>query len=371
MPTTTETRVNDLIINKMSKAQFDALQEKSPTELYIVEGDSNAIYAEQITALPTAAEGNLGKVYQYIGATDANYTNGYFYKCVSDGASTPTYSWENIEVQPAGDSLPDQTGQAGKFLTTDGTDASWSDKPLVNNTTSNGSLQILGTGTTTSQCICIGVGANSIQTNCIAIGNNSFINGTTGALGSNVAVGNNAQIYGKNQTFIGSFAIDTYNSNAQYCIGIGTYACTSGAVKGAIQIGKGTNSESGTVYVGQTTDGTNFTNTKLLDSDGTIPEARLADTTGATQGQVLTLDANGNAEWATPSSGGGVPTLTWYTISTAGNTLTIADTSSAQLVKVYKNGLLLQPTEDYTISGTTLTTVSAMVVGDKITTEVF
>lgn len=71
------------------------------------------------------------------------------------------------------------------------------------------------------------------------------------------------------------------------------------------------------------------------------------------------------------ASSGSVPTLTWYSVSTAGNTLTIADTSSAQLVKIYKNGLLLQPTDDYTISGTTLTTVSALVVGDKITTEVF
>ena len=73
-----------------------------------------------------------------------------------------------------------------------------------------------------------------------------------------------------------------------------------------------------------------------------------------------------------PSSGGGsTPTLTWYTVSSAGTTITIADTSSANLVKVYKNGLLLQPTDDYTISGTTLTTVAALVVGDKITTEVF
>lgn len=71
------------------------------------------------------------------------------------------------------------------------------------------------------------------------------------------------------------------------------------------------------------------------------------------------------------SGGGSAPTLTWYNVSTAGTTLTIADTSSARLVKIYKNGLLLQPTDDYTISGTTLTTVTALVVGDKITTEVF
>lgn len=94
MPTTTETRVNDLIINKMSKAQFDALQEKSPTELYIVEGDSNAIYAEQITALPTAAAGNLGRLYQYIGATDQNYTNGYFYKCSTQTVYNATVAFE-------------------------------------------------------------------------------------------------------------------------------------------------------------------------------------------------------------------------------------------------------------------------------------
>lgn len=33
--------------------------------------------------------------------------------------------WERVDVQPAGSSLPDQTGQSGKFLTTDGTSASW------------------------------------------------------------------------------------------------------------------------------------------------------------------------------------------------------------------------------------------------------
>ncbi len=75
------------------------------------------------------------------------------------------------------------------------------------------------------------------------------------------------------------------------------------------------------------------------------------------------------------SGGGGtlptnVPTLTWYT-GVRGYTVTIANTSSAQLVKVYKNGVLLQPTEDYTISGTTLTLVNEIYEDDKITTEVF
>lgn len=78
----------------------------------------------------------------------------------------------------------------------------------------------------------------------------------------------------------------------------------------------------------------------------------------------------GGVQWSEVQSGGDAPTLTWYTGNT-GTTVTISDTSSADLVKIYKNGLLLQPTEDYTISGTTLTLVTALVSTDKITVEVF
>ena len=58
----------------------------------------------QYSTLPTASIDNLGKIVQYIGATGGGYTNGYFYKCVSDGESTPTYSWSNINVQAGGGS---------------------------------------------------------------------------------------------------------------------------------------------------------------------------------------------------------------------------------------------------------------------------
>ena len=83
------------------------------------------------------------------------------------------------------------------------------------------------------------------------------------------------------------------------------------------------------------------------------------------------LTTNGTtASWATVQAGGGAPTLTWYTDNT-GTTVTIVDTTGADLVKIYKNGLLLQPTEDYSISGTTLTMVTALVSTDKITVEAF
>lgn len=55
-----------------------------------------------------------------------------------------TYAWTRVDVQPAGSSLPDQTGQSGKFLTTDGTDASWSDVTQTKNCYNEGAFQIGG-----------------------------------------------------------------------------------------------------------------------------------------------------------------------------------------------------------------------------------
>lgn len=84
--------------------------------------------AIQVSTMPTASITEEGKIYQFIGTTDANYTNGYFYKCEAQG-TTPdeTYAWERVDVQPNSGGLPSQTGNAGKFLITDGTDASWGD----------------------------------------------------------------------------------------------------------------------------------------------------------------------------------------------------------------------------------------------------
>lgn len=40
----------------------------------------------QFDVMPVASQGNVGKIFQYVGTTDANYTNGYFYKCVQTGS---------------------------------------------------------------------------------------------------------------------------------------------------------------------------------------------------------------------------------------------------------------------------------------------
>ena len=83
------------------------------------------------STMPTAASTNEGWIVQFTGTTDSTYTHGHLYECVSDGADPATYSWAEVSMG-GGSGLPDQTGQSGKFLTTDGTNASWSDKPLVN-----------------------------------------------------------------------------------------------------------------------------------------------------------------------------------------------------------------------------------------------
>lgn len=83
----------------------------------------------QYSTIPTATAEMAGNIVQFTGTTGANYTNGYFYKCVSDGQDPATYSWTQTDVQPAPvipDPLPSQTGNAGKFLITNGTEASWS-----------------------------------------------------------------------------------------------------------------------------------------------------------------------------------------------------------------------------------------------------
>lgn len=451
MPTSVD--IKNLKINKLTEAQYDTAVQGGvigENELSIL--TDAELEQIQRASLPTASADKLGNIYQFVGTTDANYTNGYFYKCVSDGQNPATYSWERTDVQPAGSSLPSQSGNAGKFLTTDGTDASWANA-LTNKSTSingvivggtNGAINYLRTAGlglgincngNDSTCIgyetgcgqssvAIGSGARAAGQNVVSIGRGSgntsttnkesvFIGvGTTVSTASvgSVAIGYYAKpqnegaiaigkrtissgVYsvaiggcpdysgynGAQATGGGSIAIGgggpsgMYGANASGSdsIAIGHYATASATH--AIQIGSGnqtgaTNSDANTVKIANANG-----NYEILSANGTIPTDRFTTTPSADGTYVPTLTISSGVATRTwgAASGGSVPTLTWYNVSTAGNTLTIADTSSAQLVKIYKNGLLLQPTEDYTISGTTLTTVGALVVGDKITTEVF
>ena len=75
----------------------------------------------------------------------------------------------------------------------------------------------------------------------------------------------------------------------------------------------------------------------------------------------------------TGSGGGGgtsVPAITWHT-GTVGTTVMASEIEGKTLIKVYKNGMLLQEGSgnDYSISGTVITFETALLAKDKITTE--
>lgn len=258
----------------------------------------------QRSTMPMATEDESGKVYQYVGATDANYTNGYFYKCVSDGGNPATYSWVRLDVQPTPSGLPDQTGQSGKFLTTDGTDASWSDKPLVNTATGTNSLTLLGTATAQTRGINIGASSSVTGNDGVAIGAGATANIAGVAIGRTASAAADA-------TALGWAAKATANY--------------------AIQLGYSqTNSDANTLKVANQNG-----NFEMMSADGTIPEARLADTTSATAGQALRLDSNGNAVWenitTTPAT---APTLLAANWSSNQQTVNVTGVTASNTVIV-------------------------------------
>lgn len=54
----------------------------------------------QFDTMPSASQDNVGQIVQFTGTTTVQYTNGYFYKCISTTDNNVTsYSWENLNVQ--------------------------------------------------------------------------------------------------------------------------------------------------------------------------------------------------------------------------------------------------------------------------------
>ena len=225
------------------------------------------------------------------------------------------------DAQGGGSSLPDMTGHRGEFLTTDGTDASWVDlysrKYLQNASTGTGGLCIEGNGNTYSYTVYIGYNT-SANTGGVVVGADS-------------------------------------NAGGQYAVALGYHAW--GQRDYSIQIGYGENWTANTMSVGLS-DSNNY---RLLDSDGTIPEARLADTTNAAEGQVLTLDSNLNAVWQTPSGGGSgssLPDMTGQSgkfLTTDGTDASWGTINALQNIATGSNAL--------TIEGTPATGGSAINIG--------
>ena len=164
------------------------------------------------------------------------------------------------------DSLPSQTSQSGKFLTTNGTTASWAAiNALQNTATGTNSLTILGTAATLTQSVNIGPFSSASGSGGVSVGYNA-------STSSSVAIGNNSSANYPNTVAIGNGAIVS--------------------ASGGIQLGSGTASDD-SLYVGLGY--ITHTNYKLLGSDGIIPQSRLAS--GGTNGQVLTTNGT-TASWS-------------------------------------------------------------------------
>lgn len=246
---------------------------------------------------------------------------------------------------------------------------------LQNTATVDSSLTILGSPSSQINTINIGKGSSVTSYSSVAIGRSAQGGENTISIGyeagrdgrgiSSVAIGTSSTAAATESMAIGANASIYANATRGIAIGYNAHA-TGGAY--AIQLGYGYNTTANTFSVGLS----NSNNYRLLESDGTIPSARLPIATTSAVGGVKVDGTTITISNGVISAAGGssAPTLTWYKNNT-GTTVTISDTSSANLVKVYKNGILLEPTEDYSISGTTLTLVTALIATDKITVEVF
>lgn len=292
----TSTKVKNLNINELTEAQYDAAVQGGvigANELsvltdveYVEPGDLATVattgdYSDLINRPTNLVSTNTAQTISGMktfsgditlsGTTSIkNNTGGTNYtmlyrdgSTIHVGASTSALKLEGSGTRPAynNDSvallsdvtggLPDQTGQSGKFLTTDGADASWSDKPLVNTATGNYSM-------------CVG------QTGSSASGQNSLAIGSYAQSANlSVAVGAGATTTANYTTAIGDQA-GCFGGQGAVAIGSAARANAANAIQIAATNNVSVNSDANTFKVGN-----NNGNFEMMSADGTIPTARL------------------------------------------------------------------------------------------------
>lgn len=191
-------------------------------------------------------------------------------------------SWATV------DALPSQTGNSGKFLTTNGTTASWGNA-IENKATGTNAVSIIGSATSKSGAVNIGNTSSAGTAYNVAIGQNASASGNN--VSASPAYGASTAAYGyyasaSAGTALGSMTTSTNgvaigrgystakkvvaNGNGSIAIGFITSSgdnCSATAA-GAIQIGNGQNSTANTVQ---------FNSYQMLDASGKIPSARIPD----------------------------------------------------------------------------------------------
>ena len=201
----------------------------------------------------------------------------------------------NKPTMPEG--LPSQSGQSGKYLTTNGTTASWTTVTIPSYDTypQQNSTNYVTSGGIYDKKYISNSATNNMGNSLLIYGDKTVINDTSS--GFNVFVGidsgqadsdgnRTTNITNNGMTTIGQFAVGRgnyivalgYGSKAlnTYSTALGYQAITT--AESSIQLGRGTNSEANSFYVGLS----NSNNYKLLGSDGKIPDDRLNTTIART-----------------------------------------------------------------------------------------
>ena len=173
-----------------------------------------------------------------------------------------TIDENNVISATGGSELPDQTGNAGKFLTTNGTDASW--------------------GTTLTETLYL-TGDNTQEKIVFNDGNNDSQKTTLRATWKSILFE-----HGNDGTFTQAFSF-SWLYKAIYPIGWRS--------SDVVTLGT-SNYKWSNVYTNKLNNGADI---EIPNQAGTMV---VADPTGATQGQVLTLDSNLKPTWTDASSGG-------------------------------------------------------------------
>lgn len=240
--------------------------------------------------------GGVSTTLVYKDATGTHFGSSNVALKLHGTGTRPTFNGNDLALfsDVTGSTVPDQTGNSGKYLTTDGSALSWStNAPLVNGTTSAGAVLIEGTSTGVYS-VAIGKSASANNSNCVAIGYNA---NTVYGASSAVCVGQLSSANSKANA-IGALA-------TAFTLGTAIGYAAEASANGAIQIGTGTNSEAGTfkVSLGTTTSVSDYTQYKLLESNGTIPADRLGALPVADGTYTLQLTISG-----------GVPTLSWVAV---------------------------------------------------------
>lgn len=284
MPTT-DTKLQQLVINVGTKAQIEsAIAGGTITENMLSVATDGDTYIQGVKVNGTELTPDSNNKVNVTVPTQASDIGAQ--PTLESGANIKTVNGNSLlgEGDLAIGGLPDQTGQSGKYLTTDGTDASWGTLNALQNETTNtssvnivpisGSPSIINNNNVLIHSKLTNInntGTVGINTPYGGVGNLAVcINGNHAQGYASVSIGNGAQSLGAYSVAVGPYA----HADGQRNIALGYYAQTSSSKSDVIQLGYGSDSsqESFGLYAGFT----GYSNYKLLDgTTGKIPDGRL------------------------------------------------------------------------------------------------